>query len=423
MPPLQLSETDVGPVRDALRTIVSAETDVKTVRDSTDAKSAKSNVRMKYPRGPAECTLAERGTFLFFLQNFVLLKLCKKKGTVPIFVYSAPVTDPDAPATPAYKDRSTGLVVFGALTVCMGGLCGLFVPLLMFGHAAASRTAHVRVSWATHLFGILIYGLLAIALVWLGIGSMLARRWARALLLVLSWSWVPVGAFVLLGCVLLVPTLAKLSSASPPAFRIMTSTMFLVFGFAFVLIPVIWVSFYGSPHVKATCEARDPVRRWTDACPLPVLGLALWLAVSVLSMVWVPALGHGIAPFFGILLSGIPGKLYMWILGAIWSVAAVQVYQLKREGWWLALAAWTVHYTSSIITFARHDMVDVYRLMGTPQAQIDRLNVTGLLSGHWMSWSATLIAVLNLGYLAYVEKFFRGGAVGTVPQSGTVPPV
>ena len=48
---------------------------------------------------------------------------------------------------------------------------------------------------------------------------------------------------------------------------------FLVF---FILVPAVWTFFYNSRHVKATGEAPDPVTRWTDACPLPVLAICLW---------------------------------------------------------------------------------------------------------------------------------------------------
>src|ERR1035438_9907333 len=41
-----------------------------------------------------------------------------------------------------------------------------------------------------------IYGCMAVALIWLGIGSIKARRWARALLLIFSWSWLVMGVFM-----------------------------------------------------------------------------------------------------------------------------------------------------------------------------------------------------------------------------------
>ena len=40
---------------------------------------------------------------------------------------------------PAYKDRSTGLIIFGILTLLLGCLAGLFVPLMLFGQMMAAK--------------------------------------------------------------------------------------------------------------------------------------------------------------------------------------------------------------------------------------------------------------------------------------------
>ena len=98
---------------------------------------------------------------------------------------------------PDYKDRSTGLVIFGILTLLLGCLAGLFVPLMLFGQMMAAKAPDAPpVNHAAMLPGIVIYGGLAVALVWLGIGSIKARRWARALLLIFSWSWLIMGVFM-----------------------------------------------------------------------------------------------------------------------------------------------------------------------------------------------------------------------------------
>jgi hypothetical protein len=86
------------------------------------------------------------------------------------------VTDSDALAAPAYKDRSTGLVVFGVLTVCLGAVAALFVPLMFFGQMAAARMHPQSVNAATPLTAASFYGFLAVVLIGLGIGSMRARR-------------------------------------------------------------------------------------------------------------------------------------------------------------------------------------------------------------------------------------------------------
>ena len=43
-----------------------------------------------------------------------------------------------------FKNRKTGLVVFGIMTMAMGGLCALLVPLMIFGLARAATTAGVH---------------------------------------------------------------------------------------------------------------------------------------------------------------------------------------------------------------------------------------------------------------------------------------
>jgi len=106
----------------------------------------------------------------------------------------------------------------------------------------------------------------------------------------------------------------------------MMVAMFLVFGIFFVIVPAIWIFFYGSRHVKATCEARDPVIRWTDACPLPVLGLCLWYCFRANDAGHAIA-GHGVMPFFGMFLTGLPGTLFVWSR-ALWAYAAWLLYQL-----------------------------------------------------------------------------------------------
>jgi hypothetical protein len=313
----------------------------------------------------------------------------------------------------AFKDRSTGLIIFGILTILMGCMAALFV-LLMLVQAVAVKNPNA-VPLSSVLLIIFMYGALAVALIWLGIGSIRARRWARALILIFSWVWLIMGIMMVIILPIVLPkTFANLppnangQPAMPPgAVAGMVIGMALFVGFFFVLLPAIWIFFYKSRHVKATCESRDPVTRWTDACPLPVLGLCFLLLFAVPMLLFMPVIGHGVVPFFGTFLSGLPGSLACVIMAALWAWCAWLLYKLDLRGWWLTVVVIVMYTASALLTFSHHSMLEMYQQMDYPQAQIDQLQQSGLFTGNWMTWSTLFFMVPFLGYLLFVKKYLR----------------
>lgn len=330
-----------------------------------------------------------------------------------------PVIPPlSAAPPPAYKDRSTGLTVFGILTVLLGCLAGLLSLLMFFPLLVPKPAGATPVHLAAFLPAIGIYGGLAVTLIWLGIGSIKARRWARALLLIFSWTSLVTG---ILMTVLMPVFMSKVFGNLPPdaktgqpamppaAITGMIVGMTLFFLVFFVLVPALWIFFYQSRHVKATCEARDPVLRWTDACPLPVLGFCLWTWLAVPMMLLMPLVGHGVMPFFGMFVSGLAGGLVCLVIAVVWGVAGWWLYRLDARGWWLILIAMVVFMVSALLTYAQHDTIELYQLMGYPQAQIDRIQKMGLFTGHRMGWFTALCSLPFLGYLLFIKKYVRKG--------------
>ena len=327
------------------------------------------------------------------------------------------ITPVETTALPAYKDRSTGLVVFGILTLLLGCLAGLFVPLMLFGQMMAAKAPNAPpVNHAVMLPGMAVYGLLAVALIWLGIGSIQKRRWARALLLIFSWSWLIMGIcmtavmpFVMSKAFANLPPNAKTGQpAMPPgAITGMVIGMTLFFFVAFVLVPALWIFFYGSRHVKATCEARDPVTRWTDACPLPVLALCLRTCLAVPMMLVMPLTGLAVMPCFGVFVSGLTGSLFCLVIAAVWGWAGWWLYRLDARGWWLIFVAMVLFTVSALLTYAHHDISELYQLQGLPQAQIDQIQKMGLFTGNRMGWFTVLCSLPFLGYLLFIKKYLR----------------
>jgi len=323
---------------------------------------------------------------------------------------------PMEPPTQPYKDRSGGLVAFGVMTLLLGVLAGLFVPLMFIGQAMAAKVNHTPTDFSLILPAIGIYGIMAVVLVWLGIGSIKARRWARALMLIFSWSWLVTGVIAVTVMAFVMPKIlaglpanaAPGQPAMPPeAMAAVLIGSFVVYGVMFVVLPAIWTIFYQSRHVKMTCERRDPIPRWTDACPLPVLGLCLWLWISVPMLLILPISGHGVMPFFGVFLTGLPGTVFCLVMAALWTYAGWLLYRLDSRGWWLIFIAMCVFMVSGGLTFARHDMLEMYQLMNYPKAQLDQIQQSGLLEGNRMSWLMSLSAVPFLGYLLFIRKLLR----------------
>ena len=178
----------------------------------------------------------------------------------------------------------------------------------------------------------------------------------------------------------------------------------------FIVIPGVMIFFYGGKSVKATCEARDPVARWTDACPLPVLAASLCLGVGALSMLLMPLGYKSVIPFFGTLLAGFPATLFfiVWAVGSGWLAWAL--YRLKPSAWWAVVVVFVMFSLSSAITFARIDIMEMYRQMGYSQQQVEQMQKFSFISGRNFSlWTVCCMAPW-IGYLLWIKKYFRRSA-------------
>jgi len=316
------------------------------------------------------------------------------------------------PIIPDFKDRRGGLIAFGIVTVIVGCVCALFVPMMFFGKLVSAHKTNIGLSYRGLVPAAIMYGTAAVVFVWLGLGSMRARRWARALLLILSWYWLVGGVIGVAAMMWFMPTmLAHLQTGMPaaPSVALMVTmiVMLVPLSLFFIFLPGGLILFYRSPHVKATCEARDPVPGWTDACPLPVLASSLMLAFGAVMMLTMSVCYNGVIPFFGQLLSGWTGSVVCLLMIALWCYCAWAMYRLKPLGWVVTVIGTGVMGVSAIITFAQVDLIEMYRLMGYPEEQIKLIQQSGMLGTPLMRLLMTVAWLPMLGFLLYVKKFFR----------------
>lgn len=307
--------------------------------------------------------------------------------------------------TQAFKDRRAGLIVFGVLEILIGCFCALMIPLMFWGQAMQTKMTGTPPNHAMMVPGAVFYAIIAVAFVWLGVGSILCRRWARALMLILSWSWLLVGVVAVGFNAFLMPRVMETMPAQMRTAALIGAM--IVLGVMFIIIPGAIMLFYRGRNVKATCEARDPVRRWTDACPLPVLAASLCLGIGALSMLSIPLGYKSVMPFCGVLISGLPATVILVVWAILWSWLAWALYRLNPMAWWITVVAFVLLGVSNAITFMRVDLMEMYRQMGYPEQQIAQMQKFSVISGkNVAAWTAFCV-VPCAGYLLWIKKFFR----------------
>jgi hypothetical protein len=285
------------------------------------------------------------------------------------------------PAT-EFKNRNVGLIVFGLLEIIVG-----LVYLLPLGALMATEAADA-VPDAT--MAITLLASLAVISIWLGVGTLMARRWARALSLIIAWGWLGAGLLVLVYS-LFAPHISG---------GVLGMFVFLT------LFAGMFVLFYSGKNVRATFEARDRQLRWTDKCPLPVLVLTLGygvLAVSALVGIYT----NTAVPFFGTVFKDVTAQVYYTLQVAVFAYLAWGSYRLTPRAWLASVIITVLLSVSAVVSYSVIDMTTLYRAMNIPFDQIALMREQGWGTERIALISAVL-GVASVAYLIYVKKFFTG---------------
>jgi hypothetical protein len=343
---------------------------------------------------------------------------------------AVPLPAPGAPA-PSYKDRSTGLLVFGILEIAGGALSALILPIMLLGTVIGPKVAGGPPPLRSVIPSALTYAIAAVVLVTLGIGAIQAKRWAWALNLILSWMWLIVGTLVTGLLVFVLPSgfLAGMKTASaqnpnappvsPAVAAVIVTFVIVLFAVFFIIVPLAFLLFYRSKNVEETCKHRDPVGRWTDRRPLPVTAVALLAAVGSLYYL-VMSFTTPLFPFFGRYLTGAPGGIACLMFAVLDVFIAITLLRVNIVGWWVALAAVVIRVVSAAITYARADLMQAYARVGWSSEKIEAMRNNPLFRANAILWVSLVFMVLYLGFLIWLKRYFRpAGPPGYTGMSDT----
>jgi len=316
----------------------------------------------------------------------------------------------------AFKDRKTGLVIFGIFHIIIGAFCVLFMLFTIVGALALrnlGESTGAIMSVGQMILVVFLYLLLAIWFVWMGIGSILARKWARALILITSWLWLICGLIGFIAILLFIPAIFGPPAAGEEIPReaavIVQSILTAFLAFILIVVPGAFVLFYGNRHVKATCEQRDRQVRWIDKTPLPVIALSSILGCMAISM---PLMGlyRWTTHFFGVLLSGIPGAAIVLVYAVLFAYAAWGTYKLQVKAWWCGFLATVALEVSMVITFSRVSLGEFYQKMGVPQERLEIIQRLDLFHDPRVLILGGLGIIGFLGFMIYTKRYFKASA-------------
>ncbi|MBA4136555.1 MAG: hypothetical protein C0518_04485 [Opitutus sp.] len=311
-------------------------------------------------------------------------------------------------ATSDFKERRGGLAFFGVVLMLVGGALLLGAISILFKSVAADVVpAGTRFPLSTALMPSLLGGI-ALAL---GFGSIKGRRWARAIILCVSAIALCAGVAAVPFIFTMIDSVESMlqqqgQPVPPAALHIMQATMLGVSIVLYVVFPGVLFWFYRREDVRLTCNRLDPVERWTDRCPLPVLALVLLQAYgAVATVAMLPQFGAAF-PLFGKIITAAPAYL-LWVCVSAFSTAlAWGCYRLKYRAWLANMVGITCLGISSAWTFAQNDLLDFYRAAGMGAAELEVLASNPLLRSGLMIWCTIGSAGLMLVYLLLIRRYF-----------------
>jgi hypothetical protein len=272
-----------------------------------------------------------------------------------------------------YKDQRRLIVIIGVILLLGGIAIGFLGPLEMYCFylfSEGGRFYYQGFGFGSFMFGdiasqIIGYYLLAALLIPLGYAHIKLRRWARTLSLTLLWSWLVVGApLVVVGFLVLV--------ASKDLSLPVTLGALAFLGLSYLVFPGLFIRFYQGRNVRRTFEARDAKPSWLEGVPIPILVLSS-LYVFFIIMLHILILFNGIFPVFGVFVFGLQGILLLDISIACLVCLLWGTLRLKLWAWWVSIIWLGLFMLSTVVTFINTDYTSLLSEMAFPPSELEFL--------------------------------------------------
>jgi len=307
-----------------------------------------------------------------------------------------------------YTDRARLIAVIGVLLLLVGIAVGFLGPLEMYCFYLFSdggRFHYEGFGWGSFMFGniasqIIGYYLIAAMSIPLGYGHLKIRRWARTLSLTLLWSWLVVGAPLI---VIVFFILAGSKDLPLPVALI--ALVFLML--SYLVFPGLLIRFYRGRNVRRTFETKDTKSCWVENLPMPILVLSsLYLFYIVVLHILI--LFNGIFPALGVFRFGFQGILLLDIsigclICLIWGTLQQRLWAWRGSVILLGLFTF-----STMLTFFKSSYSAILSGLAFPPREMEILGGVPA-QGYHFAILAGVPLLITLGVAILSKRHFKPG--------------
>jgi len=300
------------------------------------------------------------------------------------------------------------IAVIGVVLLLVGiavGFLGLLEMYCFYLFAEGGRFHYEGFGFGSFMFGniasqIVGYYLIAAALIPLGYGHLKMRRWARTLALTLLWSWLVVGAPLIV-----VVFFILAGSKDLPVLAAVIALVFL--GLSYLVFPAFLIRFYQGRNVKRTFETHDGKSYWIEALPMPILVLSsLYLFYTVVLHILI--LFNGMFPVFGVFAFGLQGILLLDISIVCLICLAWGTLKLRMWAWWGSVIFLGLFAFSTLLTFFSASYSTILSGLAFPPREIEFLG--GLpVQGYHFALLAGIPLLITWGAAIFSRRHFGAG--------------
>ena len=142
----------------------------------------------------------------------------------------------------------------------------------------------------------------------------------------------------------------------------------------FLGIPAVVIWLLAPKDVRLTTEYFSP-SAWTDGKPVPVIALSLLLAFT--SAAIVAGIMYPVFPLFGAVLSGIAAVAALLVVAGVLALLAINVLRRRPWAWAATLALALLWSADALVTSLRVSPLELQRLAGHPQEELDAMAKMG----------------------------------------------